>query len=109
MKCGCQESKHALKLIVLTGGAGAGKKAVLEVVRKNFCQHLLVLPEAASIVYRGGFPRLFDDPARRAAQRAIVQVQRELERYAASRSNIGVVLCDRGTLDGLAYWPGTRE
>jgi len=42
---------------------------------------------------------------RRAAQRAIFHVQRELERVAIERHDAAVILCDRGTVDGLAYWP----
>jgi hypothetical protein len=89
---------------VLTGGPGAGKTAVLELVRQTFCQHVRVLPESAGIVFGGGFPRLADVRAREAAQRAIYYVQRELETIG-DRPDAAVVLCDRGTLDGLAYWP----
>jgi hypothetical protein len=45
---------------------------------------------------------------RQAAQRAIFYVQRELESTANSE-NPAVVLCDRGTLDGAAYWPGPGD
>ena len=94
--------------MVLTGGPGAGKTALLELIRQSFCSHVKVLPEAAGIVFGGGFPR-FDDPARRsAAQRAIFHVQRELE-VIGDLDNPAVVLCDRGTVDGLAYWPGRAE
>lgn len=44
-----------------------------------------------------------------AAQRAIYHVQAELERYAIDANQSHVMLCDRGTLDGLAYWPGSEE
>jgi hypothetical protein len=54
----------------------------LELVRQEFCQHMSVLPEAASILFGGGFPRDEDTGERRAAQRAIYYVQRELERCA---------------------------
>jgi hypothetical protein len=67
-----------------------------------------VLPEAASVVFGGGFPREDDPTCRRAAQRAIFHVQRELE-AAGDSHNPAVVLCDRGTIDGLAYWPGPPE
>jgi predicted ATPase len=93
-------------LIAVTGGPGAGKTAVLEVVRRNSCRHVAVLPEAATIVFGGGFRRLGSGPVLRAAQRAIWHVQRELERGAVEQRRHGVVICDRGTIDSLAYWPG---
>jgi predicted ATPase len=93
---------------VLTGGPGAGKTAVLELVSLTFCEHVRVLPEAAGVVYRGGFPRVPDTDVRRAAQRAIFYVERELERAGAS-GNPALVLCDRGTIDGAAYWPGPGD
>jgi hypothetical protein len=58
--------------------------------------------------FRGGFPRRTDAAARRAAQRAIFHVQRELEEAAAG-TNAAIVLCDRGTIDGAAYWPGPDD
>jgi predicted ATPase len=105
MKCECTQV-HTPRRIVLTGGPGAGKTAVLELIRQAFCEHVHVVPEAASVVYGGGFPRLADLEARRAAQRAIFHVQRELE-VALGGADAAVLLCDRGTLDGQAYWPGT--
>lgn len=94
------------ELIVLTGGPGAGKTAILEVVRRTWGGAVDVLPEAAGIIFSGGFPRRPSLPARRAAQRAIFHVQRQLELVALEERNAPVVLCDRGTLDGVAYWPG---
>jgi predicted ATPase len=103
--CECR-AKHVPRRIVLTGGPGAGKTAVLELIHHSFCRHVKVLPEAASIVFGGGFPREDDDGCRRAVQRAIFHVQRELENVADVHAP-AIVLCDRGTVDGLAYWPGT--
>lgn len=105
MPCECKVFDHVPKLVVLTGGPGAGKTAVLETIRRYFCAHVHVLPEAASIVFGGGFPRLASVPVRCAAQRAIYAVQRELERAEIEARGAGVVLCDRGTIDGIAYWP----
>lgn len=96
-------------LIVITGGPGAGKTALLELVRKNFCDHITIVPEAASILFGGGFPRLENLTGRKASQRAIFFVQRELERIALEKKNVSLILCDRGTVDGLAYWPGLEE
>jgi predicted ATPase len=105
--CEC-EDRHDRRRVVLTGGPGAGKTAVLELIRQSFCSHVKVLPEAASIIFGGGFPRGADDESRRATQRAIFHVQRELE-AAADNDNPAIVLCDRGTVDGAAYWPGATD
>lgn len=105
--CDCVAA-HDRRRVVLTGGPGAGKTALLELIRQSFCEHVRVLPEAASIVFGGGFPREEDPTCRRAAQRAIYYVQRELE-HAGDAHNPAIVLCDRGTVDGLAYWPGAPE
>ena len=65
--CGCA-TQHQWKTIVLTGGPGAGKTAVLELVRQEFCAHVQILPEAAGIVFGGGFPRTGSLEWRRSAQ-----------------------------------------
>ena len=105
--CECGEI-HERRRVVLTGGPGAGKTALLELIRQSFCSHVKVLPEAAGVVFGGGFPREDDPACRRAAQRAIFYVQHELE-SAGDSHNPAIVLCDRGTVDGLAYWPGPAE
>jgi predicted ATPase len=105
--CECGDV-HKRRRAVLTGGPGAGKTALLELIRQSFCSHVKVLPEAASVVFGGGFPREDDLACRSAAQRAIFHVQRELE-VTGDSHNPAVVLCDRGTVDGLAYWPGPPE
>jgi len=105
--CECSDV-HQRRRVVLTGGPGAGKTALLELIRQSFCSHVKVLPEAAGIVFGGGFPREDDVACRRAAQRAIFYVQRELE-VTGDSHNPAIVMCDRGTVDGLAYWPGLGE
>src|ERR1051326_8302380 len=101
--CGC-ERRHSGKREVLTGGPGAGKTAVLELIRNSFCQHVVTLPEAAGIVFGGGFPRAADIAVREAAQKAIFHVQRELEAITEAAS-AALIVCDRGTIDGAAFWP----
>lgn len=100
--CACVERHARPRFIVVTGGPGAGKSAVLELAKRRFCRHVKVLPEAASMLFAGGFPR----GALKPAQRAIYFVQRELENAANDVDDAAIVLCDRGTLDGMAYWPG---
>lgn len=105
--CECKAT-HPPRRIVLTGGPGAGKTAVLELIHHAVCRHIKVLPESAGIVFGGGFPRGKPVHMQRAAQRAIFYVQRELEN-SADGENAAIVLCDRGTVDSLAYWPGPDD
>ncbi len=104
VECDCP-LPHEQKRIVVTGGPGAGKTAVLELVRQHFCRHVDVLPEAASTLFLGGFRRGLSIAGRAATQRAIFHVQREQEAVAEADSQGAIVLCDRGTIDGYAYWP----
>ncbi len=99
--CDCTQP-HPRRRVVLTGGPGAGKTAVLALVRQSFCKHVTVLQESAGIVFGGGFPRGELAGVRQAAQRAIFYVQQELE-AAAEAQNPAITLCDRGTIDGVAY------
>lgn len=105
--CSCT-GPHDGRRVVLTGGPGAGKSAVLELIRLFFCSHVRTLPEAAGIVFGGRFPRNGRIEVRRAAQRAIYYVQRELESTVVPAES-AVVLCDRGTVDGYAYWEGEGD
>lgn len=107
--CACKKEAHDCSRVVLTGGPGAGKTAILEIAKRNFCEHVAILPEAAGIIFGGGFWRHDTVVARKASQRAIFHVQRELERIVEDEKQSAIALCDRGTLDGLAYWPNSEE
>ena len=110
LPCHCKKTTHGDPvLVVITGGPGAGKTALLEVIRRYLCEHIDVLPEAAGIVFGGGFLRRESLVARKAAQRAIFHVQREMENLVIGEQRVALALCDRGTLDGLAYWPESEE
>ena len=95
----------SIPMMVVTGGPGGGKSVALEVVRRYFGGRVEVLPDAAQVVLGGGFPRRPTLAARRAAARAILSVQRELEQLADEESNAELVVCQRGTLDALARCP----
>lgn len=91
--------------IVLTGGPCAGKTTIAQVLEKAFAERLYVLPEAASLLFRGGFPRWQGDASIEALQRAIFGVQVEMEATHQAHFPDRVLVMDRGTLDGAAYWP----
>lgn len=97
-----------MKRIVVTGGPGAGKTASLETARRMLCHHIGFAPESASIIFGGGFPREATVHSERAVQRAIYHVQRELEALYDGHTDVGVLVCDRGTIDCAAYWPGDQ-
>ena len=95
--------------IVVTGGPGGGKTTAADLFRRELGERVVIVPEAATIVFSGGFPRSSDHDARRAAQSAIFHVQRNLEDVQSARFPERILLCDRGTVDGAAYWPGEPE
>ena len=95
--------------IVVTGGPGGGKTTAADMFRREIGEHVVVVPEAATMMFGGGFPRYNQPHARKAAQRAIFHVQRNLEDVQAARYPDRILLCDRGTIDGAAYWPGSPE
>ena len=92
--------------LALTGGPSGGKTTLATAIQAEFPTHALVVPEAASIVYGGGWPRRRDSALVKYQQRAIYYLQRELEGLFNQENPGTLLVCDRGSLDGLAYWPG---
>jgi predicted ATPase len=90
---------------VLTGGPGGGKTTAADLFRREIGEAVVAVPEAATMLFTGGFPRPDVPLAVVAAQRAIFHVQRNLEDLQAARYPGRILLCDRGTVDGAAYWP----
>jgi predicted ATPase len=92
--------------IVLTGGPGGGKTTAADLFRREIGERVVIVPEAGTMVFAGGFPRAKEKQAVVAAQRAIFHVQRNLEDVQSALFPERILLCDRGTVDGAAYWPG---
>jgi predicted ATPase len=95
--------------IVLTGGPGGGKTTAADLFRREIGDCVVIVPEAATILFQGGFPRSREPQASRFAQTAIFHVQRHLEDVQAALFSSRTLLCDRGTVDGAAYWPGETD
>jgi len=95
--------------IVVTGGPGAGKTTAIDIFRREIGEAIVVVPEAGTILFAGGFPRSHLPVARCAAQLAIYQTQCQIELAQAALYPGRILLCDRGTLDGAAYWPDGQE
>lgn len=96
-----------MQRIVLTGGPGAGKTVVANAIVRSQPDRFLLVPEAATQVYRqlGTRWQLLDIPGRRDAQTRMYRLQLEQERRATEEARGRVILLDRGTIDGSAYWP----
>lgn len=95
--------------IAITGGPSGGKTTLIEALKKEFGQKIKVVPEAASILYKGGFPRVKSYDGYYHAQKAIYEVQKEIEALRVKTNPEQLIVCDRGSLDALAYWPDTEE
>ncbi|MGE5086356.1 MAG: ATP-binding protein [Bacillota bacterium] len=91
--------------VAITGGPSGGKTTLIEALKKELGQKCAVVPEAASILYRGGFPRSKEPQGIIHTQRAIYMTQKELENMITTLSGKPLIVCDRGSMDALAYWP----
>ena len=99
--------KHPVRRIVLTGGPGAGKTVIAKEIVNRFPNQFVLVPEAATQVYAALQTRWdrLDLEGRRDVQRRIYRLQREQEDRVRDTHPDHVLLLDRGTIDGAAYWP----
>jgi len=95
--------------IVLTGGPGGGKTVAGDLFRRELGDRVVVVPEAATMIYQGGFPRGDGEALLKISQHTIFNMQKSLEDTYRILYPDRYQICDRGTLDGLAYWPGPDE
>jgi len=91
--------------IVLTGGPGGGKTTAADLFRREIGEKVVIVPETATMLFTGGFPRVGEAQARAATQREIFHAQVALEDVQGALYPGRVLLCDRGTIDGAAFWP----
>jgi predicted ATPase len=91
--------------VAITGGPSGGKTTLIEALKKEFGSRCAIVPEAASILYKGGFPRFKDPHAKIRTQKAIFHTLHELEDLITYMHQSSLIVCDRGSLDSLAYWP----
>ena len=92
---------------MLTGGPGAGKTSVAAALAREHPGRVVHVPEAATQVYgllNTRWDRL-DAAGRRDVQRRIYRLQLDQEERLAGELPGNVLLLDRGTVDGSAYWP----
>jgi len=106
-----------MKKIVLTGGPCSGKTTVIRALQEEFGESIVLVPEVATILLGNGFPNPgkdlpWSEEWQAALQGSVLPLQCNIEdAYAlvAKNRNCGVMVCDRGLLDGAAYTPGGLE
>lgn len=91
--------------IILTGGPGGGKTTAAELFLREFRERLSLVPETATALFKGGYPRVSDPTVIRLMQSSIFHIQRNMEDIYQHLFPEHILLCDRGTIDGAAYWP----
>ena len=70
--------------IAISGGPGGGKTTALDLFRREIGELVVVVPEAATLLFSGGFPRSSQPGALLAIQRAVYEVQHRLEEAQAA-------------------------
>jgi predicted ATPase/CYTH domain-containing protein len=107
------ESKHPITRVCLTGGPCAGKTtalATLSTVLQQLGFRVLLVPEAATLLMKGGAmietrKLSFADAVR--FQINVMKMQMSLEdifiEIALEQDQPTIILCDRGVMDGSAY------
>ena len=95
--------------IVITGGPGGGKTTALDLFKREFLGQVAVIPESATAIFEGGIQREERPSIKKAVQKIIYYHQKNIEFIYEEQNKGKILLCDRGTLDGLAYWPGSQE
>jgi len=99
-----------MKRIVLTGGPCSGKTAVATALAAAL-PHVVAIAEAATQIYSADGSRWdrLNLEEKRDRQRQIYQLQIRQEDHAARQNPDKLLLLDRGTIDGAAYWPDGAE
>jgi len=91
--------------IVVTGGPGGGKTTALDLFQRELKSEVKIVPEAATLLFGHGLDRQDSGDRARLLQRSIYRMQVSLEEIFRGFYSDRLLICDRGTLDGLAYWP----
>jgi predicted ATPase len=96
----CQQN-----VIVVTGGPGGGKTTALDLFQRELKAAVKIVPEAATLLFSHGLDREAGNEDGKLLQRSIYRMQISLEGIFRQFYADRLLICDRGTLDGLAYWP----
>jgi hypothetical protein len=94
--------------IVLTGAPSSGKSSALDAIAGLKLEHIVLVPESAVVLLKGGFPAPSHDDLEqiRNFQNSILTVQENLEDICSRKNpRASHMILDRAKLDGAAFWP----
>jgi predicted ATPase len=106
-----------VRKVVITGGPVAGKSTAVEHLKGALAGSIVVVSEVATALLGGGYPTPSKDLEwsqewQSTFQDAVFHVQNSAEKasvIAARQRGNGLVVADRGLLDGAAYFKGGRD
>lgn len=101
-------SNSNVKKIVLTGGPGGGKTTALDLFRREI-KDVAIVPEAATLLFQNGILHPMNTDELKRTQLSIYYMQKNLEKIYRNQFPDKSLVCDRGCLDSLAYWPENNE
>ncbi len=104
-------------MIVVTGGPCAGKTTVLKAIAEEFGGRVLRAPEPATMLFEGNFPApgrdlAYSEKWQYVFQNAVSSLHLNMEaafRLMAEENGARLLVCDRGILDGAAYYPDGKQ
>lgn len=99
------QRKPSVRKIALTGGPGGGKSTAAELFKREYKDFISLVPEVATLLFKGGYPRVDSPLIVESIQSSIFNVQQNIENTYSTLFPHHTLLCDRGTVDGAAYWP----
>lgn len=103
-----------VECFAFSGGPCSAKTYCLGVLSKLYEEQVLVVPEVATALFAEGYelpkepPEEWEDKVHFDLQATILQRQQKAEKdhlEIAAATGKRLVMCDRGQLDGAAYWP----
>ncbi len=100
--------------IVITGGPCAGKSSLIAMLKDEFGDEIITVPEAATLLLDGGYPLPgkhldWSNEWQWAFQLSVLHLHKSLEKafaLMAERKGAKLLLCDNGLPSGAAYMPG---
>lgn len=95
--------------LVITGKPEIGKTTIAHIMECEFTNKVALVPDAIDIVSLDFSSLIRTQHAIECQQRALYHLRVELENIISEKKSDRLILCDHGTLDGLALWPKSPE